>query len=215
MTDDALQKAVLAELHWDPSISAAHIGVTANAGVVMLTGYVESYAEKLAAEAAARRVNGVKAIAEEIEVRLPFHTKRDDDEIATAAAERIAWDVSIPANSVIVKVEKGWLTLTGEVECHYQKDAAERDVRSLFGVRGVSNEIALVPRVDVENISDDIMHAMNRSWFFDPKTINVTALGGKVRLDGTAKSIHDKQLAAATAWTAPGVTDVENNIVVA
>lgn len=214
MTDTALQKAVLAELQWDPSISAAHIGVIANDGVVALTGHVESYAEKLATEAAARRVKGVKAIAQEIEVRLPFHSKRDDDEIAGAAKDRLAWDVSLPANAIIAEVEKGWITLTGEVDWHYQKKAAEHDVFGLHGVRGVTNDIRIKSRVDVENISDDIMHAMNRSWFFDPKTIDVTAQGGKVRLAGTVKSIHDKQLAAATAWTAPGVTDVENDIVV-
>lgn len=214
MTDTALQKAVLAELQWDPSISAAHIGVIANDGVVTLTGHVESYAEKLAAEAAARRVKGVKAIAQEIEVRLPFHAKRDDDEIAAAAKDRLAWDVSLPADCIIAEVEKGWIKLMGEVDWHYQKKAAEHDVLGLYGVRGVTNEIRIKSRVNVENISDDIMHAMNRSWFFDPKTINVTAEGGKVRLDGTVKSMHDKQLAAATAWTAPGVTDVENDIVI-
>ncbi|HKH80669.1 MAG TPA: BON domain-containing protein [Methylovirgula sp.] len=213
--DNALQEAVLAELRWDPSVTAAHIGVAANAGVVTLTGHVESYAEKQAAEMAARRVRGVKAVAEEIEVRLPFGTERSDDEIAAAAVDRLAWDVAIPCDAVKIKVEKGWVTLTGEVDWYFQKEAAEQDVRRLFGVVGVSNQISIKPRVNLSNISDDIMHAMNRSWFFDPKTITVSAHGGKVRLTGTVNSLHDRQVAAATAWAAPGVTEVENDIVVA
>ncbi len=213
--DNALQEAVLAELRWDPSVTAAHIGVAANAGVVTLTGHVESYAEKQAAEMAARQVRGVKAVAEEIEVRLPFGTERSDDEIAAAAVDRLAWDVAIPCDAVKIKVEKGWVTLTGEVDWYFQKEAAEQDVRRLFGVVGVSNQISIKPRVNLSNISDDIMHAMNRSWFFDPKTITVSAHGGKVRLTGTVNSLHDRQVAAATAWAAPGVTEVENDIVVA
>lgn len=213
--DNALQEAVLAELRWDPSVTAAHIGVAANAGVVTLTGHVESYAEKQAAEMAARQVRGVKAVAEEIEVKLPFGTERSDDEIAAAAVDRLAWDVAIPCDAVKIKVEKGWVTLTGEVDWYFQKEAAEQDVRRLFGVVGVSNQISIKPRVNLSNISDDIMHAMNRSWFFDPKTITVSAHGGKVRLTGTVNSLHDRQVAAATAWAAPGVTEVENDIVVA
>jgi osmotically-inducible protein OsmY len=129
LNDSQLQQAVLAELKWEPSIAAAHIGVTAKAGVVALTGHVESFMEKHAAETAAGRVKGVKAVAEEIEVRLPFDTKRGDEEIAAAAIERFSWDVSVPPDAVKVKVEKGWITLTGVVDWHYQKEAAEQDVR--------------------------------------------------------------------------------------
>jgi len=213
--DSELQQAVLAELRWEPSVTAAHIGVVANGGVVTLTGHVESLAEKHAAEVAARRIKGVRAIAEEIEVRLPFDAKRTDDEIASAATNRLAWDVAIPRDAIAVTVEDGRITLTGEVDWYYQKEAAAENVRRLFGVVGVSNRITIKPRVNVSNISDDIMHALHRSWFFDPKTIDVTAYGGKVRLSGNVNSPHDRQLAAATAWTAPGVTDVENNIVIA
>jgi osmotically-inducible protein OsmY len=181
---------------------------------VTLTGHVDSYAEKQAAEAAARRVKGVKAVAEEIEVRLPFETKRGDDDIAAAAIDRLAWDVSVPRDAVKVKVEDGWITLSGEVDWHYQKEAAEQDVRRLFGVVGVSNHVSIKPRVDALNISDNIMHAMNRSWFFDPKTITVSARGGKVRLTGTVPSLYDRQVAASTAWAGPGVTDVENDLII-
>jgi osmotically-inducible protein OsmY len=212
--DHDLQKSVLAELSWEPSVTAAHIGVTANEGVVTLTGHVESFAEKHAAEMAARRVKGVKAVAEEIEVRLAFDTRRNDTEIAAAAIERLAWDVAIPRDAVTVKVENGWVTLTGQVDWHYQHEAAEQNIRPLFGVVGVSNQIAIKPRVDTRNIGDDIMHALHRSWFFDPKTITVTADRGTVRLSGTVRSVHERQVAATTAWAAPGTTAVENDIVI-
>jgi osmotically-inducible protein OsmY len=212
--DSQLQQAVLAELAWEPSVTAAHIGVAANAGVVTLTGYVESFAEKHAAEAAARRVRGVIALAEEIEVRLPVETRRSDAEIAAAAADRLAWDVAIAPDSVTVTVEQGWITLTGQVDWYYQKEAAEQDIRRLFGVVGVSNQTTIKPRVDAATLGDDITHALHRSWLFDPPAINVSAVGGKVRLTGTVHSSHERQVAGATAWGAPGATDVENDIAI-
>ncbi|WNJ93531.1 BON domain-containing protein [Bosea sp. 685] len=212
--DTELQKSVLAELSWEPSISSAHIGVTADNGVVSLSGHVESFMEKHAAESAARRVKGVKAVAEEIEVRLPFHVKRADDEIAAAAVNRLSWDVSIPKDTVKVTVDQGWVTLSGQVEWHYQKDAAELDIRGLFGVLGVSSQITIKPQVDTANLSDQITHALHRSWFFDPKTVWVNATGGKVRLTGTVHSWHDRQVAGDTAWAAPGTTAVDNEIAV-
>ena len=210
--DEALQRAVLAQLHWEPSVTAAHIGVAANDGVVTLTGHVENFAEKHAAEAATRLVKGVTGVVEEIEVRLAFDYRRGDDVIAAAAIDRLAWDVSVPRDAVKVSVEKGWVTLTGEVLWYYQRDAAEQDLRRLYGVVGVSNQISIRPRVNVENISDNIMHAMHRSWFFDPKTIDVSAFSGRVTLTGTAISPHDRDVAVATAWAAPGVTEVMNDI---
>jgi osmotically-inducible protein OsmY len=212
--DSHLQQAVLDELNWEPSVTAAHIGVAASAGVITLTGHVVSFAQKHAAETAVRRVKGVKAVAEEIEVRLPYETKRSDEEIAGAAIGRFGWDVSIPRDAIKVTVDGGWVTLTGEVDWHYQKDAASMDVRSLFGVTGVTNQVTIKPAVNTSNISDDIMHALGRSWFFDPKTISVSAQGGKVRLTGTVSSWHDRQLAGATAWAAPGASAVENDIAV-
>jgi osmotically-inducible protein OsmY len=212
--DRHLQKAVLAELGWDPSVTASHIGVTANAGVVTFTGKVETFAEKHAAEMAARRVKGVKAVAEEIEVRLPFDRKRGDSDIAAAALDRLAWDVWISRDSVQVKVEKGWTTLTGQIDWNYQKEAGEQDVRRLLGVVGVSNQVTIKPRADASIISDDIEHALNRSWFFDPKAVTVTVEDGKVRLTGAVHSPHERKVAAKTAWAAPGVTDVENDIAI-
>jgi len=212
--DTKLKQDVLEELAWEPSVNEAHIGVTAKDGVVTLSGHVDNYQEKRAAEAAAGRVKGVKAVAEEIEVKLLHDTKRGDDDIAAAAIDRLAWDVSFPRDAVKVKVEKGWVTLSGEVRWHYQKEDAALEVGRLHGVVGVSNQIKIKPAVDIDNISDNISHALHRSWFFDPKTINVSAEGGKVRLSGTARSPHERQVAAATAWAAAGTTAVENDIAV-
>lgn len=213
--DSQLQEAVLAELRWEPSVEAGHIGVAANAGVVTLNGHVENYSQKQAAEKAAGRVKGVKAVAEEIEVRLPFDAKRGDEEIAAAAIERLAWDSSVPRDAVRVRVEKGWLTLAGEVDWHFQKEAAEQDVRRLFGVVGVANQLAIKPKIDVANVSDDITFALHRSWFYEPQTIKVSAKGGKITLEGTVSTWQARELAGTTAWSAPGATSVENDIAVA
>lgn len=211
--DNDLKSAVLAELKWEPSVEASHIGVTAKDGVVTLMGHVASFAEKYAAETAAARVKGVKAIAEEVEVRLPFSIKHDDEAIAAAAVSRLAWNSSVPKDAVKVKVEKGWITLSGTVEWNYEKTSAGQDVRLLSGVVGVTNDIKIKPRVNAANISDDINHALHRSWFFDePQTVFVSADGGKVKLTGTVDSWFDRQTAADTAWAAPGATSVENDI---
>ena len=212
--DSQLQQAVTAEFKWEPSVDSAHIGVAAEDGVVTLTGHVDSFARKLAAGAAARRVKGVKGIAEEIEVRLPSHMKRGDDEIAAAAIERLNWNVAIPVGSVKVEVEKGWVTLTGQLDWNYQREAVAGDVRWLYGVVGVSNNTTIKPRVNTANLSDDITHALHRSWFFDPDNIKVSASGGKVKLTGSVDTFHDRAVAAETAWAAPGAISVENDIVV-
>ncbi len=211
-TDHKLKTDVLAELAWEPSVSADHIGVTAKDGVVTLTGHVDTYWQKHAAETAAGRVQGVKAVAEEIEIRLPLHFKRSDDEIAAAALSRLSWDIAIPKDAVKVKVEKGYVTLTGEVDWYYQLESAAAMIRSLGGVTGVANQLTIKARPNTATISDDIMHALHRSWLFDENTIKVTADGGKVRLTGTVESWFDKQTAASTAWAAPGTTSVENDI---
>ncbi|WP_454883329.1 BON domain-containing protein [Sphingomonas oryzagri] len=160
-------------------------------------------------------MKGVKAVVEQIEVRLPEHHRRSDDEIALAAIERLSQDVCVPADSILVKVEKGFLTLSGEVDWHYQQDSALEDIRRLPGVVGITNRIAIRPKVDSSNVGDDITHALHRSWFFDPRLVTVAAEGGTVTLTGTVHTPHDRQIAAATAWAADGVTDVRNDIVIA
>ena len=214
MSDDKnLQQAVLDQLNWEPSVNAADIGVTAKSGVVTLMGHVESYPEKAAAERAARRVKCVKAVAEELEVRLPFSFKRGDEEIAAAAISRLKDNWSVPTDAIKVKVEKGWVTLTGEVEWHYQQEAAADDIRNLRGVTGISNEVSIKPRANARDIKDSIMMALHRSWF-DPKTINVEVDGGKVNLTGTVHNWNEREVAASTAWAAPGATTVSNHITI-
>lgn len=212
--DEQLKSAVLAELKREPSISAAHIGVTASDGTVTLTGHVETYGQKRAAESATGRVKGVKAIAEEIEVRLPFTVKHDDAQIAKAAADRLEWDAATPRDTVKVKVEKGWITLTGTVNWHFQKDAAEREVRGLSGVVGVINQLTIKPRLDAAHISADIRRALHRGWF-NPDTITVTEQDGTVKLTGSVENWQDRETAEATAWAAPGANAVENDLIVA
>ncbi|MEO5806441.1 BON domain-containing protein [Devosia sp.] len=211
--DNDLKQAVLAELDWEPSVTSAHIGVTANSGVVTLSGHVENYAAKKHAEMAAGRVRGVKAIVEELEVRLPGFVKKHDDEIAAAALDRFAWAVSVPDDAIKVKVEKGWVTLTGQVDWYFQKEAATREVRDLSGVLGVNDNMTIKPGVNVGDVSNDITHALHRAWF-EPRTITVSAVGGTIKLSGTTHSWIDRHEAELTAWAAPGATAVENNIAV-
>jgi len=211
--DTMLQQAVLAELSWEPSITAGHIGVTADHGVVTLTGHVENYAQKRAAEAAAGRVKGVKAVAEEIEVKLPFAMKRTDDQIAAAVLDRFAWDVSVPKDKVKVKVEDGWVTLTGDVDWHFQREAAEDACRRLSGVVSVFNQIAIKPQVRPSEIQEKIKAALHRSWY-DPMKVVVTADGGKVSLSGSVRTWYERREAEAAAWGAPGVTQVDDSITI-
>ena len=206
--DEQLRQAVLAELDWEPSVVAAH------AGVVTLTEHVDTFAEKYAAETATRRVRGVKAVAEEIEVELPFERIRGDDDIAAAAIERLARDTSVPPDAIIVKVEQGWIKLTGHVPRYYQKQAAERAIARLHGVSGISNQLVVKPAVDVSDISDKIRQALRRSWLLDDETVTVRADGGCIHLTGTVRSPHDRQVAWATAWAAPGAISVENDIAI-
>lgn len=213
-TDSALKDAVLAELAWEPAVTAAHIGVTARDGVITLSGHVQRFAEKQAAQSAALRVRGVKALAEEIEVKLPFDVNRSDEDIARAAIERLAWDSTIPKDVVKVAVHDGWVTLTGEVGWHFEHDAAAQDVRPLWGVVGVSNLISLEPRVNTYNLTSDISLALHRSWY-EPAGIHVAADGGTVTLTGHVKSWSERELAGSTAWAAPGATDVENHLIIA
>ncbi len=214
-TDSDLQTRVLAELAWQPRIISGHVGVTAKAGVVTLTGHVETYVQKIAAEKAALHVRGVSAVVQEIRVRLSSGISHDDDDIAAAAAERLAWDGRLPNDGIVASVEQGWVTLTGEVGWQYQKQDAERDVHGLSGVIGISNHISLTPRVNAINLEDDIKRALRRSWLFDKEGVMVHVDGGKVTLSGSALSSDERDLAVTTAWSAPGTTDVVNDITIA
>jgi osmotically-inducible protein OsmY len=183
----------------EPSIDAAHIGVAANAGVVTLTGHVQSFPEKVAAERTAARVKGVKAAAEEIEVKLPYDIRRGDEDVAGAAIERLAWDASVPPGAIEIRVEKGWVTLNGEVDWHFQKEADAQAVRTLIGVVGVSNLIEIKPAVNADDVGQNITRALHRSWFYDPNTIRVSAQGGKIKLTEQVTTWNARDLAGATA----------------
>ena len=210
--DTHLKASVLAELAWDPSIVAAHVGVNADDGVVSLTGHVATFGEKHAAVLAAERVKGVKAVVGNIEVRPSGAHSRDDDDIARAAVKALAWQADDDACAIKIDIEKGWIALTGHVARQSQREDAEGDLRRLPWVTGLDNLLTIEPQVSVENVADAITHALNRSWMFDPNTIDVSAEGGSVRLSGTVQRLHDRQVAGATAWAAPGVTEVQNDL---
>lgn len=216
--DQSLRAAVMAELAWEPSVDAAHIGVTARDGIVTLSGFVDSFAAKAAAERAASRVRGVRAIAEEIEVRLSNHQKRADDEIAERVLRILAWDVEVPEERITVKVEHGVVTLTGDVGFQFQRAAAEAAVRRLGGVRGVVNLIHLTPAgapaADPDLVREKIEAALRRSAELEADGVQVDVQDGRVRLSGRVRTWWERNVAESAAWSAPGVTQVSDELTV-
>jgi osmotically-inducible protein OsmY len=208
MTDQALKQRVFDELAWQPGLCETHIGVTARGGVVTLSGFVRSYAEKCMAERATGQVIGVRAIAEELEIRYIPAIDLDDEIIAERAVDVISSDLSVPKNRVNIKIKKGWATLGGNVDWHFQKLAAEVDIRNLCGVMGVSNAIEIRPLVQVSDVERQIKAAFLRNAEFEAENIVVTAVGRAVTLTGQVGSYYARTLAAETAWSAPGVTEV-------
>jgi osmotically-inducible protein OsmY len=216
MTDSQLRQDIIDELEFDPSFSGEHIGVAVDKNVVTLSGHVDSYAEKLAAIGAVRRVKGVHAIAENIEVCYPYQNKTADDQIAKRAIDIIGWDVHIPTGAVDVLVQNdGWVTLSGTVDWYYQRRAAEDDVRKLSGVRGVTNKVTIKLRVHSANVKSKIESALKRHAEVESKGIRVTVQNGsKVVLEGTVDNWDERRAVENAAWSAAGVASVEDRLTI-
>lgn len=208
--DLQIEKDVLDELAFDPTVDATDVSVSANDGVVTLRGTVRSYPEKLAAERAAKRVAGVHGIAEELKIEVPAMHHRTDNDIARAAVVALDSDMTIPKGKVTAKVENGWLTLDGEVDWYYQKDAARRAVEHLLGIRGVTNSIVVRPAVDAGDVKATIRQAFERSADIDASKVQVEVVNGRVTLRGDVRSWHEHDDAAYAAYSVPGVNYVDN-----
>jgi len=211
-TDADLKSDVMAELAWDPAVDANAIGVAVNDGVVTLTGHIQTYAEKFAAARALRRLADVKAIALELDVKLaPTHIRSDTD-IATSAEHALRWVTSVPQDKIKITVDQAWITLRGEVERDFQRRAAEKAVRSLVGVMGVSNEITLRVRPQVADLARKIEDALLRQAIREARHIHVSVDDSTVKLTGTVHSWQERDAAQGVAWTAPGVRAVVNEL---
>ncbi|MCF3934876.1 BON domain-containing protein [Acuticoccus sp. M5D2P5] len=212
MDDITLRQEVLDELEFEPGLDADHIGVAVDKGIVTLSGHTSSYHEKILAEETVQRVKGVRGIAEEIEVRYPFEKKTADDQIAKRAVDVLTWDVRVPHDRVKIKVEDGWVTLSGEVNWNFQRQAAVDTVRRLGGVVGINNRMTVKPRVSATDVKKKIEESMKRSAEMEANGIRVSVTDGCVTLDGHVKAWYERRLAEKAAWSAPGVAAVEDRI---
>jgi osmotically-inducible protein OsmY len=212
MNDKLLRQKVIDQLDFDPSIESAHIGVAVENGVVTLTGHVPTYLQKVSAEAAAKAVKGVLGMVEEIEVRYAGAHPHADDDIAKRAVMALAFNAMLPPDTVMVKVSRGWVTLTGELDWQYQRVAAEADVRKLHGVLGVTDSIVLKHRTVAADVERSIRDALSREAALDAEAIRVEVHGDRVTLTGDVDSWRDCELVERAAWAAPGVRVVEDHL---
>jgi osmotically-inducible protein OsmY len=213
-SDSEIERDVKEELQWDPDLDATDIAVSVKKGVITLTGFVKSYTDKYEAEAAAKRVAGVSGVANDLEVRMPSVDERPDPEIARDAVAAIKSQLPISSEHIKVVVKNGWVTLEGQAEWQYQKSTAENAVRRIKGVKGVSNLIVLRPRAEPSEIKNKILEAFKRNAEVDANRIQIETHGSEVVLKGTVRSWIEREEAERVAWSAPGVTNVEDRIVV-
>ncbi|MBS79708.1 BON domain-containing protein [Variovorax sp.] len=213
-TDTQLRDDIQAELAWAPDVKSTDIGVIVKDGVVTLTGHLAHYAEKYAIERAVQRVHGVKALAVELTVKLPFDNQRTDADIALAAERALEWNVLVPDGKIRPMAEKGWLTLTGEVEWEYQRSAAEIAVRNLMGVTGVSNLVKVKPKVTPADVEKKIHEALSRQAEREANKLSITVDGSQVTLRGTVHSWTERDAVQGAAWATPGVSVVVNDLLV-
>lgn len=210
--DRDLQRAVMDELSWEPGVKSSDIEVSVKDGVVTLTGFVDNYPAKLWAERAVKRLSGVESVTDEIKVRPPGSSERMDMDIARAAENVLAWNVNVPNNRIQLSVENGWITLEGKVEWQFQRLAAEKAVRHLIGVRGISNQVTIVPKPTAADVKAKIEMALERSAKVDAQGIRVELRENKIILNGKVRSWAEREEAERVAWAAPGVFQVEDHI---
>jgi osmotically-inducible protein OsmY len=213
-SDTELQKDVIAELKWEPRLREDEIGVTVRDGVVTLTGFVPDYAQRRVAAKAAERVVGVRAVAQELMVKVPQPFHRSDTELAHQVVNALAWDIEVPDDKIKARVQDGWVTLEGDVDWQYQRSSAERAVRYLTGVKGVNNFINIKPHASPYDVAQHIKAALHRTAEADAKKIQVTAADGKVTLTGTVRSWPERAEIERAAWSASGVTSVDDRLAV-
>jgi osmotically-inducible protein OsmY len=211
-TDAEIQKNVIEELKWQPSIKSTEIGVAVKNGVVTLSGMVDTYLEKKKAEKAALKVAGVKGVAEDIEINIGFNHKKTDSELAQGALDALKWNVLVPDDKIKVKVENGWITTEGTVEWNYEQLAVRDAVASIIGVKGISNLVKITPKVNPDEVKKKISAAFERSATIDAGNIHIENVGSKVTLAGIVSSYAERRDAESAAWNAPGVAMVENNL---
>jgi len=212
MGDKLIRQNIIDELDFDPSIDAAHIGVAVENGIVTLTGHVGSYTERVAAEKAAQKVRGVRGVVEKIQVRFGGETPPRDEDIAQRAVQMLDWSVTVPKGAVQVKVQNGWVTLSGKVDWQYQKEEAYRSIRRLAGVAGIMNTIEVIPKASAPDVRAKIMAALKRNAELEADAIRVTVKDTKVVLEGKVNAWYERELAENAAWSAPGVRAVEDHL---
>ncbi|OWT74692.1 MULTISPECIES: BON domain-containing protein [unclassified Achromobacter] len=214
MGDRDLRRLVLDELDFDPSIDARNIGVAVKDSIVTLTGHITSFAEKYNAERAVQRVKGVRGLAQELEVRLSPSVQTEDDQLARRVVDMLAWDSTVPADKIQVKVQNAWVTLGGTVDWDYQRRSCESTVRRLAGIRGIVNDVKVREHVHTGDLRSSVDKALQRSAEIEAKGIRLQVLGGSVTLSGQVHSWHERNAVQQAVWAVPGVTAVVNQLAI-